>query len=46
MAIKKCVAMGLGVIYESQATNRKKGGLPVRAPLPPPARFTFDLKIA
>jgi hypothetical protein len=34
MAIKKCVAVGLGVIYDSQATNRKQGGLPVRAPLP------------
>jgi hypothetical protein len=27
--------MRLGVIYDSQATNRKQGGLPVRAPLPP-----------
>jgi hypothetical protein len=34
MAIKKCVAVQLGVIYDSQATNRKQGGLPVRAPSP------------
>jgi hypothetical protein len=26
--------MWLGVIYDYQATNRKQGGLPVRAPLP------------
>ncbi len=31
---KKCVAIRLGVIYDSQATNRKQGGLPVRAPSP------------
>jgi hypothetical protein len=31
--IKKCVAMWLGVIYDSQANSRKKGGLLVRAPL-------------
>jgi hypothetical protein len=31
---KKCVAMWLGVIYDSQATNRRQGGLPARAPLP------------
>jgi hypothetical protein len=31
---KKCIAMQLGLIYDSQVTNRKKGGLPVRAPLP------------
>jgi hypothetical protein len=35
MAIKKCVAVQLGVIYDSSATNRKQGELPVRAPLPP-----------
>jgi hypothetical protein len=29
--------MRLGVLYDSQATNRKQGGLPVRAP-PPPCR--------
>jgi hypothetical protein len=34
MAISKCVAMRLGVIYDSQATIRKQGGLPVRAPPP------------
>jgi hypothetical protein len=33
MAMKKCVAVWLGVIYDSQATNRKKGRLSVRAPL-------------
>jgi hypothetical protein len=33
MAVKKCVAVWLEVIYDSQATNRKQGGLPVRAPL-------------
>ncbi len=33
--VKNCVAMRLGVISVSQATNRKQGGLPVRAPLPP-----------
>jgi hypothetical protein len=27
--------MQLGVIYDSQVTNRKQGGLPVRAALPP-----------
>ncbi len=31
---KKCAAVRLGGIYDSQATNRKKGGLLVRAPLP------------
>jgi hypothetical protein len=36
MAIKKCLAVRLGVIYDSRATNRKKGRLPVRAPLPLP----------
>jgi hypothetical protein len=34
MAIKKGVAVWLGVIYDPQTTNRKQGGLPVRAPLP------------
>jgi hypothetical protein len=34
MAIKKCIAVRLGVIFDSQATKRKQGGLPVRAPLP------------
>jgi hypothetical protein len=28
---KKCIVMRLGVIYDSQETNRKKGGLPARA---------------
>jgi hypothetical protein len=31
MAIKKCLTVRLRVIYDSQATNRKQGGL-----LPPP----------
>jgi hypothetical protein len=32
MAIhKKDITVRLGVIYDSQATNRKQGGLPVRA---------------
>jgi hypothetical protein len=35
MAIKKCIAMRLGVIYDSQVTNRKQGGIPVRAQPPP-----------
>ncbi len=30
MAIKKCIAMRLGVIYDSQMTNRKQRGLRVR----------------
>ncbi len=34
MAIKKCIAVPLGVLYGSQATNRKQGGLPVRAAFP------------
>ncbi len=29
VAVRKCVAMRLRVIYESQVTNRKQGGLPV-----------------
>jgi hypothetical protein len=33
-AIKKCVAVRLGVIYDSQSTNTKQGGLPVKGPLP------------
>jgi hypothetical protein len=36
MAIKKSVAMQLGDIYDSQAAFRKKGKLPLRAPLPQP----------
>ncbi len=39
MAIKKCVAVRKGVIYDSQATNRKQGGLPVRASLPLPYSY-------
>ncbi len=31
---KKCIPVRLGVMYNSQATNRKKGGLPARAPTP------------
>jgi hypothetical protein len=34
MAIKKFVAVYLGVIYDSQPTNRKLGGLPARTPTP------------
>jgi hypothetical protein len=34
VAIKKYIAVWLGVMYDSQATNRKQGGLPVRAPSP------------
>jgi hypothetical protein len=37
MAIKKCVAVRLGVVFDSRVTNRKQGGLPMRAP--PPATF-------
>jgi hypothetical protein len=37
MAIKNCIAVQLGVICDSQVTNRKQGGLPVRAPLSPAA---------
>jgi hypothetical protein len=33
MAIKKCIAVQLGVIYDPQVTNRKQGGLPVRTSL-------------
>ncbi len=32
IAIKKCVAVRLGVICDCQATNRNKGRLPMRAP--------------
>jgi hypothetical protein len=35
MTIKTCVAVWLGVMYDSQALNRKQGGLPVTASLPP-----------
>ncbi len=31
---KRCVAVRLGVIYDSQTTNRKLGGLPARTPTP------------
>ncbi len=34
MAIKKSMAVWLGAIYDSQATNRKQRELPVRAPPP------------
>ncbi len=34
MAIKKCLAMRLEVIYDSRLADRKQGGLPVRAPIP------------
>ncbi len=39
---KKCVAVKLGVIYDSQATNRKQGGLPLRVP-PPQPHFYWSL---
>jgi hypothetical protein len=32
--MNKCVAVRLGVIYDSQSTNTKQGGLPVKGPLP------------
>jgi hypothetical protein len=32
MAIKKCKSVRLGVMYDSQETHSKQGGLPVRAP--------------
>jgi hypothetical protein len=35
IALKKCGTMGLGVVYDCQATNRKHGRLPViHLPLP------------
>jgi hypothetical protein len=34
MARIKCITMQLGVMYDSQAKNRKLGGLSVRAPSP------------
>jgi hypothetical protein len=34
MAIKKCVAARLGVIYDSQTANRKQGRLPAKTPAP------------
>jgi hypothetical protein len=34
MAKKKWIAVRLGVIYDSQATKSKEGGIPVVAPLP------------
>jgi hypothetical protein len=41
MVITKCVAVRLGVIYDSHSTNRKQGRLPVRAPLPHAALLFF-----
>ncbi len=35
MAIKKWVAVRMGVLYDSQMTNRKQGVLPARTPTPP-----------
>jgi hypothetical protein len=32
MAVKKCLAVRLGVINDSKATNRKLGGLPAKTP--------------
>jgi hypothetical protein len=34
MAVKKGLSFAAGYIYDSQATNKKQGGLTVRAPLP------------
>jgi hypothetical protein len=34
--VRICAA-GSHTVYDSQATNRKQGGLPMRAPLPPSA---------
>jgi hypothetical protein len=34
MAIKKCIAVRLGVIYDFQVTNTKQGRLPAIAPTP------------
>jgi hypothetical protein len=34
MAIKKWIAVRLGVLYDSQTTNRKLRGVPARAPNP------------
>jgi hypothetical protein len=34
MAIKQCVAVWLGVKYDSQPTNRELGGLLARTPTP------------
>jgi hypothetical protein len=34
MAVKKYIAMWLGVTFDYQATDWKQGGLPVKAPLP------------
>jgi hypothetical protein len=44
---KKCIAVRLGIIYDFQATNRKQGGLPVRAPIPPTALLvvTWELYV-
>jgi hypothetical protein len=39
ITIKMCAAVQLGIIYDSQATSRKQGGLPVRAPFPPPHSY-------
>jgi hypothetical protein len=44
MAIKWCIAAWLGVIYNSQATNRKLGGLPARTPIPPRALLLVVLE--
>jgi hypothetical protein len=30
MSIKKCIAVQMEIIYDSQPTNRKPGGLPAR----------------
>jgi hypothetical protein len=34
MAIKKCTSEWLGVIYDSQVTNRKQGRAPCESPSP------------
>jgi hypothetical protein len=39
VAIKKCKALQLGVIYDSQGTNRELGGCSVTVPLPLPHSY-------
>jgi hypothetical protein len=40
MAIKKCVAVQLGVIHDSQVTNRKKGEPPSSCHTPSRPEYT------
>jgi hypothetical protein len=44
MAIKKCVAVRLGVIYDSQRTNKKLLGLTARTPIPSSALLLVTLE--